>query len=175
MGAITDVVKRYVPASYRALCAVTNSYYSLTELQALADFVQFRLFNTVAGANAEASVWSDYKKRQLLGIITTLNFIPAAIEYWGDQSVAQQGTRGQGEDASYWDRREGLWKLFEILTKEAEELADDIGVTTRPAHLPAISYGDNGRGILVTPDPFTFPPAFKSGSESSFPIWSEWE
>lgn len=156
MGAITDVVKRYAPASYRALCAVTNSYYSLSDLQALADFVQFRLYNTVADVDDEATVW-NLNERQLLGALTTLQFIPAAIDYWGDQVSSFSGNTGsRNESESYFDRREELWKLFEKLQDEVKDLAGDLGVGLDRASLPQVSYGDNGREILITSDPYDF-------------------
>ena len=159
MGAVTNVVKRYVPASYLAMVGTTNSYYSLSDLQATADFIQTRLFSTVVGATAEASAY-DIEQRELLGMLTTLQFIPAAVEYWGDQ-LQSESTTGTHEVVTWFDRRDQLWKLFEKLAKEADQLAIDVGIsiTNTRAFVPQVSYGDNGRHILRTEDPHCFPSA----------------
>lgn len=157
MGAVTDVVKRYVPASYRAMVGTTNSYFGITELQAQADFVQMRLFSTVVGSLVESSYY-DIQHVELLGMMTTLQFIPAAVDYWGDQ-LAAETTTGTSEVISYFDRRDQLWKLFDKIQADATQLAIDLGVNISAARavVPKISYGDNGRGILTTEDPNCFP------------------
>lgn len=157
MGAVTDVVRRYVPASYRAMVGITNPYYTVDDLQALSDFVQYRLFSTVVGATSEASQY-DIEQRELLGMLTTLQFIPAAVEYWGDQ-LQSETTSGTHETISWFDRRDQLWKLFAQIQKDATLLAIDLGVniTAARAVIPRVSYGDNGRHILTTTDPALFP------------------
>lgn len=157
MGAITDIVRRYVPASYRAMVGSTNPYYSQADLQALSDYVQARLFSTVVGATLEASMY-DIKKRELLGMLTTLQFIPAAVEYWGDQ-IQSESTTGTHEVVTYFDRRDQLWKLFTQIQKDSNLLAIDLGVSLAEAKasIPRVSYGDNGRHVLTTPDPELFP------------------
>jgi hypothetical protein len=161
MGAVTDVVRRYVPASFKALVGATNSYdFGPSELQALANFTQFRLFSTIPGSDNEATVWNP-NETELLGILTTLQFIPAAIDYWGD-AIASQATSGTSEDVSFFDRRPELWRVYERLAAQAEELSALIGVSTTvvKAVVPRVSYGDNGRGILVTEDPSFWPTAY---------------
>lgn len=155
MGKITDVVQRHVPASYRAMCGVTNTYYSLAALQDLSDYVQFRLYNTVVGESNEATTYNP-KEQELLGVLTTLNFIPAAVDYWGDQ-LASQTASGVNESQAYFDRRPDLWKIFAQLQVEAAELSQELGVFSKVANLPGVSYGDNGRGVLITQDPQNWP------------------
>ena len=157
MGVITNIVRQNVPASYRALVGNTIYDYSNTDLQSIADSVQYRLYATVAGVTQESSTWTP-NQIELLGVITTLQFIPAAIDYWGDQ-LASQNTSGTNEDVAYFDRRPDLWKVWEKLAARAQELADEeqINLVKLKAVLPRVSYGDNGRGILVTPDPELFP------------------
>lgn len=164
MGAVVDAVKRHVPASYRALVGVTNSYYSATELQQLADFVQFRLFGTVPGASNEATTY-DYKELELVGILTTLQFIPAAIDYWGDQIVSQN-LSGTKESNAWLDRRRELWNVFDKLTGEAKSISSELGLAYGVAAIvPKVSYGDNGRNILVTENPEDWPPLSVSGND----------
>lgn len=155
MGAV-DIVKRYVPASYRALVGVTNNYYNATDLQALADTVQFRLFATVSGATLEDSVFTR-TELDLLGTVTTLQFIPAAIDYWGDV-LQSEGTSGTEENVTFFDRRPELWRVYDVLAQHAAELAVETGINVKKIKtmLPQVTYGDNGRGILVTPDPNCF-------------------
>lgn len=163
MGAITDTVRRYVPATYRAMVEVTSPsarYFTTSDLQALADYVKFRLFSTVVNEGAEATLYNPML-RQFLGKLTTIQFIPAAIDYW-DSQLASKTTTGTSEVLSFRDHREGLITLLEELTRQVEEefieLAPEYGFTiTKRTLIPKVSYGDNGRGILRTPDPATFP------------------
>ena len=173
MGAITNIVKQYVPASYAALVGATNTYYSLEELQGLADFVKFRLYNTVVATLSEAAVYNP-KELRLLGILTTLQFIPAAVDFWGD-SLSSTTTTGTSESNAYFDHRTDLWKIFDRLTTEAQALSEDIGVNIYAARgvVPKVSYGDNGREILITGDPQEFPPAWDNSlnTDRDFIIW----
>ena len=157
MGAITDIVRQNVPASYRALVGNTIYDYQLTDLQNIAEGTQFRLYATIVGVTQEESVFTR-NQIELLGVLTTLQFVPAAIDYWGDQ-LQSQNTSGTNEDVSYFDRRPDLWKVWERLAQRAEDLAEEeqINLVKLRAVLPRVSYGDNGRGILVTPDPELFP------------------
>jgi hypothetical protein len=155
MGKITDVVQRHVPASYRAMCAATNTYYSLELLQDLSEFVQYRLYSTVVGESNEATSYNK-KEQELIGVLTTLNFIPAAVDYWGDQLSSQTAT-GVNESQGYFDRRPDLWKIFNQLQGEAAELSQELGVFSKVAALPGVSYGDGGRGVLITEDPQKWP------------------
>lgn len=180
MGAITDIVKRYVPASYRAMVEITipePRFYSQAQLQSLADYVQYRLIATVAGATLEATTY-DPLLLEFMGKVTTLRFIPAAIDYWGDQEL--QSTRtGVSETTNFPDRRTGLWKVFEELQKEVarefNELAGTYGFIIRGTGgvVPQVSYGDNGRGVLLTPDPQDWEPQGRSGSSTRDPmLWT---
>lgn len=164
MGAITDVVKRYVPASYRAMVGISSSYYGATEIQGLADYVKYRLFATVVAASAEASVY-DPLLLTFLGKLTTLQFIPAAVDYWGDQ-LLQESTTGTNETIMYPDRRQELWKLFDVLRAEVKEDYSEMSeiygfrIYGTRGLLPQVTYGDNGRKILVTSDPQAFGGAY---------------
>jgi hypothetical protein len=160
MGAIASIVKQYVPASYAALVGATNTYYSPEDLQSLADFVKFRLYNTVVAEASEAVAY-DVRQQRLLGILTTLQFIPAAVDYWSDR-YASVSTSPTSENVSWFDHRPDLWKIFDRLTLAAQELGTEIGVNIYAARgvVPKVSYGDNGRNILITTDPETFPPAY---------------
>lgn len=169
MGVVTDVVKRYVPASYRAIVGNTDYDFSINDLQSMADFIQFRTFATIVGATQEGVYGIEQK--ELLGLLTTLWFIPTAIEYWGDQLESESLT-GTNEVISYYDRRDSLWKLFTALQNEATQLAIDIGVNINPAkaYIPKVSYGDNGRHILRTPDPLLFPPQGAGFNSNRWPF-----
>lgn len=171
MGEVTNVVHRRVPASYVAMVGATNSYYSLTLLQDLADFVKYRLFSTVVEEGDEGSTYNR-KEVELLGILTTLQFIPAAVDYWGSQ-IASQGAGNVGENESFFDRRADLWKIFGQLQAEAAELSQELGLFYKAAKLPGVSYGDNGRDVLVTADPECFPPLHRKRTTYG-PYWSDW-
>lgn len=176
MGKITDVVRKHVPASYKAMCAATNPYYSLELLQDLADYVKYRLYSTVVAEEDEATVYNP-KERELLGILTAIQFIPAAVDYWGSQSASLVAGGGSGmvnETETFFDRRADLWKIFTQLQEEAGELSVELGVFSKVAVLPSVSYGDNGRDILVTEDPERFPRAYPKRNHYHRVPWSPW-
>lgn len=172
MGIITDVVKRYVPYSYVKMIGSTGStdYYSLDQLQALADIAQYRLFSTIVGVTQEAASYS-VPQRELIGIITTLEFIPGAVEYWGQQLDSESLT-GSNENVSYRDPRKDLWLVYDHLVLLAEELAADLGIVINAsrAYVPKISYGDGGRGILITPEPRDFGKPYDNSVWATDPI-----
>lgn len=171
MGAIANIVKQYVPASYAALISATNSYYSPNDLQSLADFIKFRLYNTVVAEASESSVY-NIKEQRLLGILTTLQFIPAAVDYWSDQ-LASTTTTGTNETVTAFDHRPALWNIFDRLTLEAKALSSELGINIYAARgvVPKVSYGDNGRNILITSDPSDFPRQFGSKLKTDLLIW----
>lgn len=160
MGAITDQVRRLVPATYNEMIitpSATDRLYSTGDLQALADYVQFKLFSTAVGSGNELAEYGQYKS-QFLGKLTTLQFIPPAVDFW-DSRLASLVSTGTNEQVNYRDHREGLLKLYDILTKEVREEARYFGINLKGTGLlPRVSYGDNGNGTLITPDPSTFPP-----------------
>jgi len=173
MGAVTDVVKRYVPASYKALVGATNTYdFNISQLQAMANYVQYRLFATVPGSSNESVVW-NYNELELIGIMTTIQFIPAAIDYWGN-ALQSQGTSGTSEDNSYFDRRPDLWRVYEKLVGQSQELSAVVGVNVSAikAVIPKVSYGDNGRGVLWTQEPTDFPKSFEKVNVDNLIPWS---
>lgn len=175
MGAVTNITKMLVPASYRAMIGASNSYYQQSDLQALNEYVQTRVFSTVAIEASEAFVYS-IKERQLLGYLTTLQFIPAAIDFWGDALTSESAQSASStKSVGYFDHRSDLWKIFDRLTLEAQELATDLGVNVNAARafIPKVSYGDNGREILVTSNPQDFEPAFDTKTSDSSILWGE--
>lgn len=172
MGAVANVVKQLVPASYAALVSATNSYdYTAQDLQNLADFVKFRLYNTVVAEASEAVIYNP-KEQRLLGILTTLQFIPGAVDFWGDK-YSSVSTNPTSENVSYFDHRTDLWKIFDKLTVEAQALSNELGINIYAARgvVPKVSYGDNGREILVTTDPQLFPPAYDQQGLPDLLIW----
>lgn len=156
MGDITNVVKRYVPSSYRAMitrATVNGSDYTIDDLQALAEYVQYKLLATIAGATEEASVYNPLVL-EFLGKVTTVKFIPAAIDFWMDQQE-QINVKGSDESESFPARITHLREVYEELTADIAQEASEVGIIDRKlaAALPLVSYGDGGRGILRTPDP----------------------
>lgn len=147
------------------MVTVSNSYYSADDAQRIADYVQFRLFATVVGATEEASAY-DLRLQDFLGKLATLQFIPAAVEYWGDQ-VLNETTTGTSETATYPDRRADLWKAFDRIQAEVQaewnQMAATYGfiVLAAPKLTPKVSVYDNGRGIMKTMDPYLWPPEFR--------------
>ena len=174
MGTISNIVKQYVPASFKAMVGATNAYYSQIDLQALTDFTKFRIFSTVVAEASEAGAY-NLKEQRLLGVLTTLQFIPAAIDFWGDQlSSESAGSIGQEKNVGYFDHRPDLWKVFDRLSVTAQELSTELGINLNIARavIPKVSYGDNGRELLLTSDPQDFEAAFDEKAEEAIIAWS---
>jgi hypothetical protein len=161
----------------------TSHYYGATELQHVADYVKFRLLGTSVAEATEAVAY-DVLLTTFLGQLTTIQFIPAAVDFWGDQMTSEV-THGTNETISYPERRDQLWKIFDDLRAqvaiEFDELAEDYGFIIRGSGsvLPTVSYGDNGRGILVTQDPQEFGIAYPAPEREDVNrntglIWSKW-
>lgn len=158
MGAVTNVVRRYVPNTYRQLVEATSgaaALFATSDLQALADYVKYKLFSTVVAEASEASIYNPVMQ-QFLGKLTTLQFIPAAVDYW-DSTLESKTTTGTDEVIELRDHSEDLWKLFDILAAQVKEDFIELGIALKPSLIPQVSYGDNGRGILKTLDPYDFP------------------
>jgi len=161
MGALTEVVRRYVPASYRAMIGPSeaSSYYSLSDLQAIVVYVQERLFATHADMTAEAAVWSPLQL-EFIGKVATVKFIPAAIDYWMDQQE-QVTTTGTNETETFANRlshlREVQKELLEDIAQEAPYVLPQYLASTEVK----VSYYDDDLQILITPDPQQFQRAYR--------------
>lgn len=154
-GSIATVVKRYVPASYRAMIGKSGEtdYYSLDELNSLIDYVTFKLQATIIAATEQGTVL-DPTMREFLGKVATLKFIPAAMDYWLDQyqQIMLQGTH---ETQSFPARLQHLREIYQTLAYDVEKEFETL--FGGEMLMPQVSYGDNGRGVLLTPDPQIWP------------------
>ena len=164
MGALTNVVRRYVPASYRAMIGPSEAtaYYSLADLQALVEYVEERLFATHVDVAAEASLWTPMQI-DFMGRVATVKFIPAAIDYWMDQQE-QVTTTGTNETEMFAAR---LAHLREVQRELLESIAQDAPYVlpqTLKSTEPAVSYYDNDLGTLLTNDPQQWPRAYRHRS-----------
>lgn len=174
MGAITERVATYVPATYQAM--ITNGdplLFSAEDLQALADFVKVRLLGAagIVDEADEGTVYSDILVT-FLAKLTTIQYIPAAIDYW-DSRLASEVV--PGEVQQFRDHTAGLEALFKMLSDEVAQdwliLSPGLGYAKK-TWLPKVSYGDGGRGIFLTPDPMDFDPVeFCSTSWANLIPW----
>lgn len=158
MGAVAENVRRIVPATYNAMLIAPseNRLFATSDLQALADYVKYRLFTTVVASDDE-DLYYNSAETLFLGKLTTLQFIPAAIDYW-DSQLASIVATGTGEVANFRDHLAGLARIWDKLSQEVLLDAKILGFSLKKAGLlPGVSYGDNGRGTFITPDPQTFP------------------
>lgn len=164
MGAVVDRVRLLIPSSYRAMLSGVSPYFGQSDFQAHADLVKWRLFATTVAATAEASTW-DLNVIAFMGKLTTLQVIPAAVDYWG--SIAQTSSFNTGTQTgttSFVNRPEELWKVFDRLQMEAKQEFTDLRVKYGFIFLrridnlvPAVGYGS---GANVTPDPQTAMPPY---------------
>lgn len=125
-----------------------------SDVQSMADYSKFRYFASSYVAEAAEASQYDPAQLQFLAKVTTLQFIPAALDFWGSQ-LASKTTTGTNEVVAYRDQREFLWKLYEQLAKEVEE-DFEVVIGGGGQILPRVSYYDNGRNILITEDPQDF-------------------
>lgn len=144
---------------------ITNgdpTLFSAADLQALADFVKFRLFGVSVDEADEGTLYSDILIT-FLAKLTTIQFIPAAIDYW-DSRLASEVV--PGEVQQFRDHLAGLEALFKMLSDEVKAdwilIGPGLGYATNKQYTPKVSYGDNGRGILNTLDPADFPPVYSA-------------
>lgn len=161
MGAVTEWVRRVLPGTYQALVGSSGTtFYSQSDVQALADYVKYRLFasntHTAYVSELTEAVTYDPVLTEFLGKLTVLQFIPPAVDYWG-QRLLSETTTGTSETTTWPDRRPDLWKIFEAIRDEVnaewDQMASQYGFNLQhKANRPKISYGDNGRGILLSPD-----------------------
>ena len=98
--------------------SLTTSYYSASDVQTLADYVKFRLFATVIDPYLEVTMY-DPLLLGFMGKVTTLQFIPAAIDYWGDQLISES-TTGTNETVTRADPRPQLLELQKRLDAEVK-------------------------------------------------------
>jgi hypothetical protein len=176
MGAVVDWVRRLVPGSYSALVGASGTtFYSLDDVQAQADYVKYRLFATIVDPALEATLYTP-ELAEFLGKITTLQFIPPAVDFWGTRLVSET-TTGTSESVTYPDRRADLWKIFDkiqaAVTAEWDMMAAKYGFKLQnQANRPKVSYYDNGRGVLISHDVYT-DLGLKRGP--FIPSWAFWD
>lgn len=160
MGAVVDRVRGWIPESYAALLRSSN--WPSDGFQFDANFVKSRLFSlglmaTIAGVTEEAATY-DIQELDLLGKLTTLRVIPAAVDFWGNQKLSQNfQTSTQTGNTTFPERREQLWKIYERL--RAEVLAELPNGTSRRSivgRTPKISFS-GAQGEFVTRDPRCYP------------------
>jgi hypothetical protein len=178
LGAVTDAIRRVLPRSYDALVAASGAtpqagQFTQSDAQALADYAKSRLWATVANVTEE--VLYSPRLMDFISKLGALDFIPAAIDYWNRQ-VISESTTGTSESVSYPDAGNSLWRLWNNISKEVANdwpaLAAQYGFdVTAGAALPKVSYYDNGRGILVTHDPMSFP---KNRQVIGGLVWDKW-
>jgi hypothetical protein len=126
---------------------------SAEDMQAIADYVKLRLLGDPVVPEEDEAETYDPRLCEFVGKLTTLRVIPAAIDYWGRQ-VISESTTGTSEVMSFPERRDQLWKIFEQLQRQVAAEWDEVGIPLPggPSALPRVSYGDNGRGVLITND-----------------------
>lgn len=159
MGAVLDIVRRYIPASYDAMLRAT-AFGPVDGFQAHADYVKFRLFATAPAASLEATSY-DPMLLEFLGKLTAMRLIPPAIDFWGNQRISvdiETGTRN--ERVMFPERRAQLWELYKRLAEETKAdfielrgLYDFVMRGGLTGITPAVGFGS---GDKITPDPRDF-------------------
>lgn len=152
-------------------------YYNEGDVQALADYVTYRLFASTSHAGVDITPY-DYRLQEFVGDLTVLQFIPAAIDFWGDQLISET-TTGTSEVISYPDRVKGLQEIYDEISKRLAKdfpaMAQKYGfrILQASGNTPRVTYGDNGRDVLITSDPWDMEPPFGSKIQTSALPWEQ--
>lgn len=144
----------------------STAYYSQPDVQALANYIQFRLFSSYVAEASEAAFY-DPLLLGFVGKLTAIQFIPAAIDYWGDQ-VTTESLTGTNESTSYPDRQRALADLLKSLQADVKSeypaMAERYGfkIFGIAGSAPRVSYygGENDSSVFRTQDPWLFDKEF---------------
>jgi hypothetical protein len=91
-----------------------------------------------------------------------LKVIPAGIEFWVDKPITKN-TTGTAEVVSYESRVQSLRQLYAQLIQEVAQEEPNVTPILQTSGFPAVSDGQND--ILITVNPFEFPPLYATGTE----------
>lgn len=130
-------------------------------LQGRVDRAKYEVLGTAAPIESgEAALPEDQKEH--IAKRAVLKIIPAGIEFWADKPITKN-TTGTSEVVSYESRIQSLRLLFAQLTNEVAVEEPNVTPILQTSGFPAVSDGQND--ILISVNPFEFPPAYSTGQE----------
>lgn len=155
-GPIASKARAQLPATWDALARATQ--YGESALNDAITYVKYQVNLTVVDQVQEAALYNP-TMITYLGKLVALQVIPAGIDYWSDQPIAET-TTGTNESVTWLDRRDSLYRLYTTLQNEVRVLAAQVELVlgrraVRRMSSPAISRAATG---FVTPDPASFQP-----------------
>lgn len=159
MGAIATRAKAFIPITWDGLS--NDPRYGTTLLQGRVDRAKYEVLGTAAPIeSAEATLPENQIEH--IAKRAVLKIIPAGIEFWVDKPITKN-TTGTSEVVSYESRVQALRLLFSQLTNEVALEEPTVTPILQTSGFPGVSDGDNE--ILVSANPFEFPPAYSAGQE----------
>jgi hypothetical protein len=159
VGAIADRAKAFIPITWHGLS--TDTRYGTTMLQGRINRAKYEVLG--AGYPVEnAEVTLPENQIEHIAKRAVLKVIPAGIEFWIDQPITKT-TTGTAEVVSYESRVQALKQLFAQLTNEVAVEEPIVTPILQTSGFPGVSDGDHE--ILVSANPWEFPPAYATGEE----------
>lgn len=152
-GPIARGARSEIPYTFDALVRATT--FGAPSLDLKRDYVVFSLFGTTIPESLEATTF-DALRIAYAGKALALEMVPAGIDFWAGRPITKSAT-GTNESKTYESRVAALKAAGERLAAELAALAARIEVDL-PVQVAAPSI--TPQNDYVTPDPFTFPPAW---------------
>jgi len=120
LGAILEYTQLRIPSAYQTLAGSTA--YGEEGLQAQANYVQYRLFATVAGATQEGEIY-DPLELDFMSKLVSLRVLPAAVDTVGGSGgttsteIVLQTRTERRTVTSPSDRAKSYWDSYEAIRK----------------------------------------------------------
>jgi hypothetical protein len=135
-GAIARLSGRRVPVAWAALRARPG--YGDAGLQELIDLTKLRWLPAGMSVSAAQEDGLDLRVTNFLALVTSIEVLKVAIEYWTGEVVSQTAVGSGSEVYSYPDRIKAAKELLELLEKDVAgtqaEAEDVLGATLGLSH-----------------------------------------
>jgi hypothetical protein len=124
LGTIAKLTQSILPITWTALANADE--YGDGLLQKRIEIVKLKALNsTVLPADEEDL---DLRVQSFLSKLAALAIIPAGIDFWMNKKNTFSAAGSSSETATYPDRVDALWKLYEKLTAEVAAEQDEVEV-----------------------------------------------
>lgn len=156
---IAALVRSMMPSSYSALASATNYGEPLIRLRIeAAKHEKLPLALAALDESAYTFLLKEY-----IACVAAMQLIPAAIEHWMRMKT-QWSTTGTNESATLPDPIEHLKMLEKRLLARISQLEANPNLLGNIGSSDTVPAVDTDGQDYITADPFTFPPAFDTGT-----------
>lgn len=151
-GQIYKTARSLIPITWDALA--TASFYGDGLLQDKINLVKEE--NLTVSVPPEDEGILNIRVIEYLAKLAVIAVIPAGVDYWGSQRIEVSAT-GTNENATYINRVEMLWDLYEKLVQQVlqdrDEIEELLGTTKLRSAIGVPAMSDGGDEGFVTPNP----------------------